>query len=73
MNKEIIYEEFFDAISESLEWGLGNDEKVYSSFIDGLCSMTHRLLDKLGENEDENSKSIGLSLDYNIGGFRLEF
>ena len=25
--------------------------------IDGLCSMTHRLLDKLGEKEDE----IGLS------------
>ena len=56
MNKEIIYEEFFDAISESLEWWLGNDEKVYSSFIDGLCSMTHRLLDTLGEKEDENSK-----------------
>ena len=56
MNKEIIYEEFFDAISESLGWGLGSDEKVYSSFIDGLCSMTHRLLDKLGEKEDENSK-----------------
>ena len=56
MNKEIIYEEFFDAISESLGWGLENDEKVYSSFIDGLCSMTHGLLDKLGEEEDENSK-----------------
>lgn len=56
MNKEIIYEEFLNAISESLEYGGGDDEKVYFSYIDGLCSMTHRLLDKLGENEDENSK-----------------
>lgn len=56
MNKEIIYEEFFDAISETLEYGERNDEKVYSSYIDGLCNMTHRLLDKLGENEDENLK-----------------
>ncbi len=56
MNKENVYEEFFDAVTESLEWGLESKEKEYSSFIDGLCSMTHRLLDKLGEKEDENSK-----------------
>lgn len=55
MNKEIIYEEFFNAISESVEYGLENG-KVYFGYIDGLCSMTHRLLDKLGENEDKNSK-----------------
>ena len=55
MNKEIIYEEFFNAISESVEYGLEN-EKVYFGYIDGLYSMTHRLLDKLGKNEDENSK-----------------
>lgn len=56
MNKETIYEEFFNAVTESLEWGLESDRKEYSSYIDGLCSMAYRLVNNLDENKSENSK-----------------
>lgn len=56
ISKEMLYEEFFDEVYESTEYSEDGESFKYSSFIDGLCSMTHRLLDKLGENEDKNSK-----------------
>lgn len=56
ISKEMLYEEFFDAVYESTEYSEDSESFKYSSFIDGLCSMTHRLLDKLVENEDGNSK-----------------
>ena len=56
MNKETIYEEFFDAVTESLGFGLENKEKEYFSYIEGLCNMAYRLINNLDENKDENSK-----------------
>lgn len=56
ISKEMLYEEFFDEVNKSTEYSEDSEGFKYSSFIDGLCSMTHRLLGKLGENEDENLK-----------------
>lgn len=56
MNKENVYEEFFDAVTDSLEWGLESKEKEYSSYINGLCSMVYRLVNNLDQNKNENSK-----------------
>lgn len=64
ISKEMLYEEFFDEVYESTEYSEDNESFKYSSFIDGLCSMTKKLLNKLSEKEDENSKQIGLSLGF---------
>ena len=56
ISKEMLYEEFFDEVYESTEYSEDNERFKYSSFIDGLCSMTKKLLNKLSEKEDENSK-----------------
>ena len=56
ISKEMLYEEFFDEVYESTEYSEDNESFKYSSFIDVLCSMTKKLLNKLSEKEDENSK-----------------
>lgn len=56
ISKEMLYEEFFNAVYESTDFSEDSDSFKYSSFIDGLCTMTKKLLDKLSEKEDENSK-----------------
>lgn len=56
MNKENIYEEFYNAVNDSLEWALDNDKNGYPNYIDGLCDITGRLLDKLSKKEDKKSK-----------------
>lgn len=56
ISKEMLYEEFFDEVYESTEYSEDNESFKYSSFIDGLYSMTKKLLNKLSEKEDENSK-----------------
>lgn len=56
ISKEMLYEEFFDEVYESTEYPEDSENFKYSSFIDGLCTMTKKLLDKLDEKEDENSK-----------------
>lgn len=56
ISKEMLYEEFFNAVYESTDFSEDSDSFKYSSFIDGICTMTNRLLNKLSENEDKNSK-----------------
>lgn len=56
MNKENIYEEFYNAVKDSLEWALDDENKGYPNYIDGLCDITNRLLNKIDEKEDKNSK-----------------
>lgn len=43
ISKEMLYEEFFDEVYESTEYSEDNESFKYSSFIDGLCSMTKKL------------------------------
>lgn len=56
ISKEMLYEEFFDAVYKSTEYSKDSESFKYSSFINGLCSMTNRLFNKLDENKNENSK-----------------
>lgn len=51
ISKEMLYEEFFNEVYESTECSEDSETFKYSSFIDGLCSMTNNLLNKL---EDKN-------------------
>ena len=53
MNKENIYEEFFNVIRESIEWGIDAKNSKYGNYIDGVASMAQILLDKLDELEDK--------------------
>lgn len=56
ISKEMLYEEFFNEVYESTEYSEDSESFKYSSFIDGLCSITKRLLNNISGNEDENSK-----------------
>ena len=47
MNKEKIYELFFEEIYESTEWGNNCKENNYAWYIDGAASFTKRLLEEL--------------------------
>lgn len=49
INKEIIYEEFFKQIDNSTDFSSDGDDFKYSSYIDGVCDMTKRLLEKLDQ------------------------
>ena len=55
INKENVYEEFFAAVNDSRTC-IYVEGAEYSSYIDGLCDMTKRLLDKLSEKECKNYK-----------------
>lgn len=49
INKEIIYEEFFKQVDNSTDFSSDGDDFKYSSYIDGVCDMTKRLLEKLDQ------------------------
>ena len=44
LNKEIIYEEFFKQVDDSTDFSSDGDDFKYTSYIDGVCDMTKRLL-----------------------------
>lgn len=56
MNKELIYEVFYETISESVEWWVEDNMKTdYSTWVDGAVMMTSNLLCRL-KDTDKNSK-----------------
>ena len=50
MNKLEILETFFETIEESTEWGFECEDRTYGYYIDGVVSMTNRLLEKVKDN-----------------------
>lgn len=56
MDREKILEIFYEVVHESVEWYAEDDKnKTYTSFIDGILSMTDKLLEKI---EINNSSTI---------------
>lgn len=51
INKEMLYEEFFNEVYDSTEYSEDSESFKYSSFISGLCSMTNKLLNKLEDKD----------------------
>lgn len=51
MNKETIYEEFFNVVSDSTEWGIDTENCKYGYYIDGATSMAQALLDRFDKKE----------------------
>lgn len=52
MNKETIYEEFFNVVSDSIEWGIDTENCKYGYYIDGATSMAQALLDRFDKEVD---------------------
>lgn len=53
MNKETIYEEFFNVVSDSTEWGIDTENCKYGYYIDGVTSMAQALLDRFDKKENK--------------------
>lgn len=53
MTRESIYEEFFNVVSESCEWGIDTENCKYGYYINGVTSMTHALLNRLDKNKEK--------------------
>ena len=54
MNKENVYEAFFDTMKEALEWAREGDE-TFSHYVDGavdMCVSLFEVLDKKEVQED---------------------
>ena len=51
ISKEMLYEEFFNEVYDSIEYSEDSESFKYSSFISGLCSMTNKLLNKLEDKD----------------------
>lgn len=46
MDREKILETFYEVVNESVDWyAEDKDNNTYTSFINGVLSMTNRLLD----------------------------
>lgn len=52
MQKNDIYKAAYEVIAESLDWGIGDDK--YGNFVDGIRSLTDRLLDDIDTNNENN-------------------
>ena len=55
MIKTLVLEAMYEAVSESLEWGIDCKDGSHSYFIDGIVAVTERMLEKL---EDEGNNSL---------------
>lgn len=54
MTKEDIYSAMYEVIDDSMEWGFECDKNEYIHFVDGIRSMTEKLISKM------DNKSFGL-------------
>ena len=55
MVKILVLEAMYEAVKESLEWGIDCKDCSHSFHIDGIVAVTEMILNKL---EDENDKSL---------------
>ena len=55
MSRENIYEVMYDIIDDSMEWGFECDGNEYIHFIEGVKSMTKKLIDKMDSKNDSDS------------------
>lgn len=53
MNKETIYKEFFNVVSDSTKWGIDTENCKYGYYIDGVTSMVQALLDRFDKKENK--------------------
>ena len=52
MNRHEVIEIAYETIKDNLEWASGSEDKTLGYFMDGVVSMTDRLLDAIeGETE----------------------
>lgn len=51
MNKNIIYEKFFDLLSDSMEWAC--DYKEYFKYVDGVIDMANTILDEFDQKGEK--------------------
>ena len=57
MDKNMIYQTAFEEIRDSSEWGNSCKDNNYAWYIDGVISITNRMLEKLDEAvESENEE-----------------
>lgn len=58
MNKNMILESMYEVIKESTKWHLDSEDKVYCHFIDGVVSVTKKMLEKCEIMELEAKTSV---------------
>ena len=55
MDKTLVLEAMYEAVSDSLDWGVECKDGSHACFVDGIVAVTEMILNKL---EDENDKSL---------------
>lgn len=51
--KNDVYEEFYNIVNDSTEWGIDADSSKYGYYIDGVVSMAQTLLEKFNDKATE--------------------
>ena len=54
IDKNKVYELAFDVIEDSLNWFDKDDDKSYSDFIDGVITMSKKIISEFDKKENQN-------------------
>lgn len=58
MDRCTVLESMYEVIKESTEWCLDSEDKVYGNYIDGVISVTEKILEKIKLEEDKMLNSM---------------
>lgn len=64
MDRRLVLEAAYEAVSDSLEWGIDNKDGTYSYHIDGICAVVDILLNKIEEDEKERLEKANMLNEY---------
>lgn len=54
IDKNKVYKLAFDVIEDSLNWLDKDDDKNYSDFIDGVITMSKKIISEFDKKENQN-------------------
>ena len=57
MDKNMIYKVVFEEIKDSTEWGCTCKDDTYSWYIDGVISLTNRIIEELDKKAEAENKT----------------
>lgn len=58
MKRSLVLEAAYEAVSDSLEWGIDCKDGSHSYHIDGICAVVDILLKKIDEDEKEQLEKM---------------
>lgn len=64
MKRSLVLEAAYEAVSDSLEWGIDCKDGSHSYHIDGICAVVDILLKKIDEDEKEQLEKANMLNKY---------